>query len=280
MIVSAWMRADELPWSRRALRAAAGRGEIVRVRRGRYLPADTHPDILRAARLGCRLDCVSLLRALGVFVLEIDRLHVHAPTGSSRLPPPGPGVVRHWRSGDGSPQAVVADVRDALAQACRCQDPRAAIATLDSACHSGLVDEVALGDVFSRLPKRYRHLRALVDPRSESGPETLMRLILRSLGCAFDVQVAIGGVGRVDFLVDGWLIIECDSQAHHGGWPAQRRDRRRDLEAAALGYTTIRPLAEDIFHRRDEVRELVRRTLASRGAPTPQNRRRTPPTGR
>jgi very-short-patch-repair endonuclease len=40
-------------------------------------------------------------------------------------------------------------------------------------------------------------------------------------------------VGRVDFLVEGWLIIECDSKAHHEGWDKQRRDRRRDLAAAA-----------------------------------------------
>ena len=74
-----------------------------------------------------------------------------------------------------------------------------------------------------------------------------MRLILRSLGLAVEIQVTIDGVGRVDMVVDGWLIIECDSRAHHEGWDAQQRDRRRDLAAAALGYTTIRPLAEDIL---------------------------------
>jgi very-short-patch-repair endonuclease len=59
--------------------------------------------------------------------------------------------------------------------------------------------------------------------------------------------VWIDGVGRVDFVVEGWLVIECDSRAHHGGWEAQVADRRRDLALAALGYASIRPIAADIF---------------------------------
>jgi very-short-patch-repair endonuclease len=80
-----------------------------------------------------------------------------------------------------------------------------------------------------------------------------MRLLLRSLGRHVEVQVQLDGVGRVDLIVDGWLIVECDSRAFHEGWEAQKRDRHRDIAAAGLGYTTIRPMAEDILYRRDEV---------------------------
>ena len=89
-----------------------------------------------------------------------------------------------------------------------------------------------------------------------------MRLMLRAKGAHIDVQVKLRGVGRVDFVVDGWLIIECDSKAHHEGWKEQRRDRRRDLAAAALGYTTIRPIAEDILYRPDEISAEIGRVLA------------------
>ncbi|WP_054680942.1 DUF559 domain-containing protein [Microbacterium sp. No. 7] len=70
----------------------------------------------------------------------------------------------------------------------------------------------------------------------------------------------------MDFVVDGWLIVECDSKAHHEGWDRQREDRRRDLAAAALGYTTIRPLAEDLFHRPDIVLAAVRGLVAAHRA--------------
>ncbi|MGL4256406.1 MAG: DUF559 domain-containing protein [Microbacterium sp.] len=146
---------------------------------------------------------------------------------------------------------------DALREAVRCQPPRAAVATLDSALNLGLIDRDALGELFASLPRRYGVLRRLLDSRAESGPESLMRLILRSLGAAIEVQVKIVGVGRVDFVVDGWLIVECDSRAHHADWDAQRRDRRRDQEAAALGYATYRPIAEDIMWQPDVVRRAL-----------------------
>lgn len=259
-----WMSADDLGLGRAELARALGSGQLVRVRRGRYLPAATHPDVLAAARLGCRLDCVSLLRAAGVFVLEHRSLHVNARAGASRLPPAPDGVVRHWRPDADPPTSVLSDIVSALAQACRCQEPRAAVATLDSAWHQRMIDAGDIAEIFRRLPRRYRRLRALLDPSAESGAETLLRLILRALGCRFETQVVVAGVGRVDFLVEGWLIIECDSEAHHADWATLKRDKRRDLAAAAQGYTTVRPIAEDIFHHRDVLAEQLRAVLASR----------------
>lgn len=159
-----------------------------------------------------------------------------------------------------------------------CQEPRAALATLDSAWHLGLVDEAGIAEVFDRLPRRFSALRPLLDRRSESGTETIVRLILRGLGCRFDVQVWIDTVGRVDFLVDGWLIIECDSEAHHAAWAVHKRDRRRDLAAARLGYTTIRPLAEDILYHREQVQAALTDIIASGHRPMPvhnSSKRRT-----
>ncbi|RLK47796.1 endonuclease domain-containing protein [Microbacterium telephonicum] len=250
----------------RAITTAIRLGMLLRPRRGRYLPAGTRQDLHEAVRLGGRLDCVSLLAICGVFVQAADALHFQLDPDSTRVPTPGPAVVRHWRPTAAGPTAVLTDPVEALAQAVLCQAPRAAIATLDSAWHLGFVDAVGIAEVFTRLPRRYRRLRALLDPRAESGTETLVRLILRTLGCSFDLQVEIGTVGRVDFVVDGWLIVECDSAAHHGDWAARKRDIRRDAAAARLGFTTVRLLAEDILHRPDEVAATLRDALAH-GAP-------------
>ena len=76
----------------------------------------------------------------------------------------------------------------------------------------------------------------------------------------------ISGVGRVDFVVDGFLIIECDSRQFHEGWEKQRADRRRDLAAAARGYFTLRVLAEDLLHPPEAVEEAVRGLLGARAA--------------
>lgn len=238
-------------------------GRLIRVRTGRYVAPGLPDDILTAARLGVRLDCVSLLRVLDVFVLEKGPLHVQASHGASRLPKRPKGMTCHWRASASAHSDLAADIIEALAQACRCQPPREAIATLDSAWHLGLIDEAGIAEVFARLPLRFRPLRALLDRRSESGPETLMRLLLRALGCDVKVQPWLPGVGRVDFVVDGWLIIECDSEAHHAGWEQQKEDRRRDLVAAGLGYTTIRPIAEDIMYARERTVASIRAVLAA-----------------
>lgn len=247
--------------TRRQLRAAVAHGRLLRVRKGRYVRAGLTDDVVDAARLGGRLDCVSLLRRLGVFVHARAPLHLQFDPLASRLPTRPSEVVAHWRATTAAADHLITDVIEALVQATKCQEPRAAIATLDSAWHRGLVDAHDIAEVFTRLPQKYRRLRSLLDPRSESGPESLMRLILRGLGCRFDVQVSVPRVGRVDFIVDGWLIVECDSEAFHSGWQSQKRDRRRDLAAARLGYTTVRVLAEDVMFDREEVLDALREIL-------------------
>lgn len=248
---------------------AVRNGELIRVRRDHYL-AISSPDVERAVRVGGRVTCVSLLAMLGVFVFDASKLHIHVDHSMSRLRSPddharsyGPrdrtSTVLHWWSTAAGPVAAgVVAVEDALAHAIRCQDARSAVATVDSVLHLGILSLADVRDVFARLPARFRVILDLADGSAEAGSETFMRLILRQLGLRYRTQVWIDGVGRVDFLVEGWLIVECDSKAHHEGWEKQRSDRRRDLAAAGRGLVTLRPLAEDLFHHRDEVLAAVR----------------------
>ena len=236
--------------SRRQMAAAIEHGALVRPRAGVYLPSAAAPDTQCAARVGGRLACVSLLLRLGVFALSNDVVHIHLSHTASRLRRPDRPVRLHWAAlvRQPHPQSARVEVLDALIQATNCQSPRAAVATLDSALHLRVIDESDLDEIFAHVAPRRRVLRRHVDGRAESGPETLVRLIARALGFDVQLQVVIDGVGRVDLLLDGWLVIECDSEAHHAGWAAQKRDRRRDLALGALGFTTLRPIAEDIMH--------------------------------
>ena len=115
-----------------------------------------------------------------------------------------------------------------------------------------------------RFRLKYAVLRALVDGRAESGPETLMRLMLRALGCDVELQVDFDGIGRVDLVVDGWLVIECDSKEFHESWDQQVKDRNRDLALAARGFHTLRLTAGQIMYRDDEVLAAVKGLLATR----------------
>lgn len=254
--------------SKHAIATAVEAGTLVRLHRGLYCPPDTDDGCQSASRLRGRLTCLSELRRLGVFVRDRPPLHVHVRSSSARLPaaPAGARVHREVLLREPHPCDLSVHPLDALRCAVQCQDPRASVATLDSALHLGLLRDDELDELFAALPRRYRRLRRLLDARMESGPETLMRLILRALGCRFDVQVRIDGVGRVDFVVDGWLIIECDSREFHSDWQAQVRDRERDLAAAAQGFVTLRVVAEHLLWKPDAVRAAVAGVLSGRPA--------------
>ena len=260
--------------SARDVGRAVASGKLIRVRKGHYVVGDAPTGLQVAARIGGRWGCTSLLAALGVFVFDSSRVHVHMERGDSRmrgvsgtrLEPAASrrGVVLHWQRFVGSPGSGAVDVQDALLQAIRCQSARHAVATIDSALHLGLISGEDLADLFSCLPKRYCALRSLVDGRAESGPETLVRLMVRGLGHTVELQVTVSGVGRVDLLVDGWLVVECDSREFHSSWDQQRTDFRRGRQLASLGYCILRLTAEDILYHPELVLAALRGLLEGR----------------
>lgn len=258
------LRADGL--SGHAIAVQMRTGGLTRIRRGIYATGRVHPEVAAALRIGGRLTCIALLRLIGVFVLETPGLHVHvAPDLSRSRRRRAQEAILHWGACTDEGLRHVVSIVDAVRQSVRCQAPRAAIATLDSVLHHGVLSPAQIVEVFRLLPARFQSLLPLVDGSAESGPETFMRLLLRVIGAPFETQVLIDGVGRVDFVVDGWLIIECDSREFHQGWEHQVEDRRRDMAAAQAGYVTIRPLAGDIFVRPDQVRLAVQAVLATLG---------------
>lgn len=231
------------------IRTSLRSGALVRLRRDRYARRGVEDDVITAGRIGARVTCVTLLQMLGIFVLSAKETHLEVPRNSSRFSLPPKEMVRlHWGSTSRQKFLHVTGLHAAIRHSIQCQRPRAALATLDSLLHHGLVSRAQLTAIFADLPHRFLALLALTDASAASGPETFVRLMLRALGVNYETQVHLVGVGYVDFVVDGWLIIECDSKEFHEGWAKQRDDRRRDLAAARLGYVTVRPLAADILH--------------------------------
>ena len=246
----------------RLLTSDVREGRLLRIYRDHYALPGTPEHVVRAVRVGGRLACVSALADRQVFVFKHHPGHIHLQRGASRLRSPGDrysplaaenraGLELHWqpllRPEEVTAHAISAV--DSVAQAMRCQSPRMAVAALDSALNTRAIGPSDVRLIFASLPQQFGAIRALSDGRAEAGSETILRLLVRTLGLRFDIQVFIHGVGRVDMLIEGCLVVEADSRAHHSAFDRYVADRTRDTTLAALGYLSLRLLYEDImFH--------------------------------
>ena len=77
--------------------------------------------------------------------------------------------------------------------------------------------------------------------------ETLARTYFRQAGIRVETQVHIDGVGYVDLLLEGWLIVELDGR-QHGEWKQVRKDQRRNNASVVRGYTVLRYYYDDVVH--------------------------------
>lgn len=220
---------------RRDIRHAVDAGMLVRLRRGWYATADTHPSVAAATRVGGRLTCLEVLKVHGAWILPEPALHVRVSSGIAVRP--HRGVRIHW-----SPERLTPGldgIEEALDSAMGCGDLRSLVVAIDSLANHRLIPRARLRALL-HATARGRRVLALHDPAAESGIETLVRLALRRHRIRARSQVTIPGVGRVGFLIGDRLVIEADGFEWHGSREAFERDRDRDRELVRRGFVVIR----------------------------------------
>lgn len=146
--------------------------------------------------------------------------------------------MRHWWPTADARGSTRTSVVDSLAHVLRCQPRAIAVAVIDSALHARLLSMGEVRAILARVPLRYRLPESALDPRSESGIESLVRVALIDAGFACVPQVFLPGVGRVDLVIEGRVIVEVDGRRWHQG--EQSRDYARDLAALAAGLGVVR----------------------------------------
>ncbi|WP_166791657.1 endonuclease domain-containing protein [Cryobacterium frigoriphilum] len=138
-----------------------------------------------------------------------------------------------------------------------------AIASMDSALNKGLVSPSELEQVIALLPRRLRRLLGRLDGRAQSGLETLLRIAAEDAGWTVQIQVVISRVGRVDVLIDGWLVIELDGARWHDDDQSRDEDSRRDAELTLLGYRYHRFRSRQVLDEMPLCLAVIRTILAS-----------------
>lgn len=156
----------------------------------------------------------------------------------------------------------IAPLARCLADLLCCAQEWTALVAADAALHQGRVTYEQVG-TYLRGSRRVLGRRRLqrTSSRARSPLETLARIQLRGAGLDVVDGVEIGGVGEVDLLIAGWLVVELDGYEYHSDMWSFDQDRSRDRELARLGYTSIRFTANNV--RSGRIVDEVRRVLAA-----------------
>lgn len=238
---------QRLGFSRRALSRAVQRGEIERIRDGVFSAGAVDEQVRAATAHGGALTCASVLQMLRIWVLS-PVLVPHVWLGADRHPHAhhGCACVSHFYRG--LPPLGAASVETALVHFLRCAGDEAFFAAYESALRLRLLTRAACARIRALIPASARWLVDLARPDADSGLESLLRLRLHLLGIRLDCQVSLPGVGRVDFVIAGRLILEADGKENHDGPTMRHKDLVRDAAASALGYETLRFDYAQIIH--------------------------------
>jgi len=236
--------------TRAGLSAAAAVGVIIRVRQGWYSTPDIHPSLLEAARVGGRLTCLSALDLHGYWSFPTADLHVAVSPNACRLRArrskttrladlDRPQTTVHWRHHADSARLLLPPIAS-LSDLLRCQPEEVIAAVAGSVLHTSPELTRRWGELVRLAPTAMRERLNAIDGLCESGTESLFLFRLSPLGIPIRRQVAIPGVGRVDFRIGEKLIVEVDGAEYHTDPVKFEADRRRDAILSRLGYRVLR----------------------------------------
>jgi very-short-patch-repair endonuclease len=237
---------------------------VTQPRRGVFALPDCDPSLRAAIRHNGRLSCASAAAHYGLWLRQPpERLHLACNHGH------GNGFVRHRTVRfQGHPHMPIAAVEDVALHALGCLASPASIAMATSAIRLHGVPRELLADQL-RADRSGTALRALreIDMRAESIVEVDAQHLFRTNGISYEAQVFIPGIGRVDFLLDGFLIVEIDGFAFHSQRADMHRDRDRNNASTVKGFAVLRYMPEHIWFNPDRVAAEIRAVLAARQPP-------------
>lgn len=246
---------------RRQLAHEVAAGRIIRLRQGVLALPDAPADLAAAYLNNGLLTCASAAKHYGLWLLhEPTQLHLSCLHGRGRGP-----VNHRERTVPLHSYLPLVGVVDVLVHALRCLPPiEAAVIVESSLRRRDTVRGVLLDRLVGDRNGKTRKALALVTGCAESAIEVVARVLFRGAGFYVETQAQIDGVGRVDFLVEGFLVIEIDGAAYHSDRKALRRDLLRNNMTIAGGYLVLRYSYEDIMFNQEFVLNQVRHVLSGR----------------
>ena len=141
-------------------------------------------------------------------------------------------------------------VERCLRQVLRWHDTETAMAVVDTALTTGLLDVAGVRALSQGPSASLASDLARCAAGAQSGVESITRQRLERIGLAVRRQPEVPGVGHVDLGIAGTMIyVEVDGYEFHKSPEQFAEDRRRDAEARSRGFVPLRFTAVQV---RDE----------------------------
>lgn len=247
-------------------------GAIVKTKSVYHLPG-IEEDVIRAREFRAHLACVSACAHLGLPLVEppalphlaVARDRGHARRGVRDFA----GVVMHRddavvelsRTPTGATAKLLVPPAIAVDQTARCLSPLQQLVLVEALMFKGSLTRARLARfVVGNSERRIwlvRHASAL----SESLLESIARGALVTAGLEVEQQKYIPGVGRVDLVVGGRLVVELDGREHHTDVRSFATDRHRDRQLLLQGYKVMRFTYADVVFRTTDMVDSIAAVL-------------------
>lgn len=234
------------------------------LRRGIVALPRCRPEFVAALTHNARVTCASAAEPYGLWLRKPPAQH-HLACNHGH----GGGFVRHRTVRfDPHPTVPLAAVEDVVLHAMACLAPPAAAAMATSAIRLHGVPLALLTDQLSAdRSGRVRKALQELDLRAESIVEVDAQHLFRVNGIDYDAQVYLPGIGRVDFLLEGFLIVEVDGFAFHSSRADMRRDLNRNNASTLGGFAALHYMPEHIWFEPERVVAEIRAALGRRRKP-------------
>ena len=186
-----------------AIRSAVRSGAVVRLERGLLALPGADPELVAAKQSRALLTCVSAAPRFQLWLLRPAtkphywhsngrRTHSCVSHRTALTQPAVPGAV--------------AALPDVLLHALLCLPPLESLVMVESAYNRGDIDlAFLLRHLVGNRCGKARDVVAQVERGADSLLETLARVLFREAGISTETQVWIDGIGKVDFLLEGFL---------------------------------------------------------------------------
>lgn len=265
-----WTRLRKLGVTEHALKTGLGGGRVKPAGKGGYALLDADPAIAAAVALSGVVSHASAAQLHGLELYVPPRVIEVTVGRGCRQRAAG---VRVYAAGlapeDMESNQPLTTVHRTVRDCARTMPLLPGVVLLDGVVRD---DRLTMSDLYAmansatgRGSAALRRAVAYVDALAGSRLETIMRLLLDLLpGITWETQVWIPGIGPVDFLVNGWLVLEPDGFQFHSNREHYRRDRRRGNGLAEGSFVQLRFTYEDLMFQRWAVLRQIARVLATR----------------